>query len=305
MSNLRKAIEEIQFLGDILFDEPLKSHTSFEVGGPADVYMRPLCETDVAAVMQLGGEYPVFILGAGANILVSDLGVRGIVLDMRRLDRISVNGVSVSAYSGASISDVSRFAAEHGLAGLEFIYSMPGSVGGSVWMNARCYGRSVADVIGGVDIIDGQGNRRRVSPAKEEFGYKISPFQREQWAILQVDFELRKGNREDIQTAMDENHRDREKKGHFAAPSVGSIFKNDRRFGMPTGQLIDGLGLRGMEEGGAQVSPAHGNIIINNGGATAGDILKLIRFIEARVSDAYGFELEREVRLAGDWGKEA
>ncbi len=305
MSNLRKAIEDIQFRGDILFDEPLESHTSIRVGGPADVYLTPVSESDVATVMMLGVEYPVFILGAGANILVADSGVRGIVIDMSRLDSLSASGDTITAFAGAAISDVSRFAAELGLTGLEFIYSMPGSVGGSVWMNARCYGWSVSEVLGRVDIIDGEGVTRHVSPAKDAFAYKKSPFQREFWAITKADFTLQKGNKKEIQIAMDKNRLDREGKGHFSAPSVGSIFKNDRRFGMPTGKLIDSLSLRGIAEGGAQVSQAHANIIVNTGNAAAFDILKLIKLVETRVRDAYGFELEREIRLVGDWGKEA
>ena len=305
MSNLRKAIEEIQFRGDVRFDEPLRSHTSFNIGGPADAYVAPRSEDDVSAVMRLSGKYPVFILGSGANILVSDSGVRGIVLDMRHLDGMSVDGSTISAFAGAQISDVSQFAAKHGLSGLEFIYSMPGSVGGSVWMNARCYGKSMSAVLTGTDIIDEKGIPRSVTPKEEEFDYKISPFQRKLWAITRASFDLKKGDQRKMQIEMDGHRRDREAKGHFAAPSVGSIFKNDRRFGMPTGKLIDGLGLRGLKSGGARVSDAHANIIVNEGEATAGDVLKLILLIETRVRDTFGFELEREVRLVGDWRKEA
>jgi UDP-N-acetylmuramate dehydrogenase len=305
VQDLRKAIDDIQFHGEILFDEPMDIHTNFRIGGPADVFLTPVSDGDVAAVMKLGDEYPVFILGAGANILVADAGIRGIVLDMAGLDCCSFSGDTVTACAGAAISDVSRFAAEQGLSGLEFIYSMPGSVGGSVWMNARCYGRSVSEVIGEITIIDEQGVLKHITPSKSDFAYKISPFQHESWAIVRADFNLQKGNKGEIRKAMDENHRDRDGKGHFSAPSVGSIFKNDRRFGMPTGKLADSLSLRGISVGGAQVSQEHANIIVNGGNASAGDILTLITLVETRVRDAYGFELEREVRLVGDWGKEA
>ncbi len=305
MHNLRKAIDEIQFHGELSFGEPMNAHTSFRVGGEAEAFLTPASENDVAEVMKLKPEYPVFILGAGANILVADSGIRGIVLDMTGMHQFFVSGDTITADAGAAVSDVSAFAAENGLSGLEFIFSMPGSVGGSIWMNARCYGKSVSEVLGDVEVIDDSGIMKRISPLKSSFSYKQSPFQRERWAIIRADFKLQKGDVKEIRKTMDENRRDRESKGHFSAPSAGSIFKNDKRFGMPSGKIIDSLSLRGTAIGGAEVSLAHANIIINNGNATAGDILKLIRLVEARVREAYGFELEREVLLVGDWGIEA
>ncbi|MBN1686314.1 MAG: UDP-N-acetylmuramate dehydrogenase [Spirochaetales bacterium] len=295
----------MHFRGAVLFDEPMDAHTSFRVGGPADVLLKPACSDDVAAVMKFGRRHPVFILGAGANILVSDRGIRGIVLDMSGFDSCTVTGTDIVAGAGAAVSDVSEIAARNGLSGLEFIYAMPGSVGGSVWMNARCYGKSVSDIIDSVEIIDEDGQSRRIVPSPSEFSYKVSPFQRKRWAITCARFKLQEGDKQEILKEMDEHRRDRESKGHFAAPSAGSIFKNDRRFGMPSGKIIDSLSLKGTAVGGAQVSPVHANIIINNGGATAEEIFELIRLIEKRVRDTYGFELEREVLLVGDWEKEA
>lgn len=301
MQNLRKAVEQIRFSGAVLFDEPMRAHTSFRVGGPADLFLKPACDEDVAAVMRLADVHPLFILGAGANILVSDRGIRGIVLDMSGLDACSVVETDIIAEAGAAVSEVSMLAATNGLSGMEFIYAMPGSVGGSVWMNARCYGRSVSEIIDFVEIIDESGHLRRISPPASEFSYKISPFQRERWAIIRVCFKLERGVADEIFDKMDKHRKDRESKGHFAAPSAGSIFKNDRRFGMPSGKIIDSLSLRGTEVGHARVSEAHANIIVNSGNATALQIYKLIRLIERRVREEYGFELQREVLLAGDW----
>lgn len=304
MSNLRKAIADIQFLGDIRFNEPMSRHTSFQVGGAADVFITPKSEADIAAVMKLARDYPCFFLGAGANILVADKGMRGVVVDMTGLVSCEVQKNAIVAEAGAAVSDVSMLAAGYGLAGLEFIYAMPGSVGGSVWMNARCYGRSVSEVLAFVDVVREDGERNRMEPAAEEFSYKRSPFQTKKWAIVRASFNLSPGDRVKILETMKEHRQDREKKGHFAAPSAGSMFKNNRQFGMPTGKLIDSLSLRGLHIGGAAVSEAHANIIVNTGHATAGDIHQLIRLIEGKVQEAYGFKLEREVLLVGDWDEE-
>jgi len=301
--DLRKGIENSKFRGDIRFDEPMSSHTTFRVGGPADVLLKPSSVEDVAAVMELKREFPVFIFGAGANILVADAGIRGIAVDMTGLDSRTVEGTGITAGAGAAVSEVSVLAADRGLSGLEFLYAMPGRVGGSVWMNARCYGSSVSDVLDYVRIVDETGTSRCLRPRPDEFGYKVSPFQRESWAIVEAAFALHKGDGEKIFELMEDHRRDRERKGHFIAPCAGSVFKNDRSFGMPTGKIIDSLSLRGVSIGGAQVSPLHANIIINSGGATAGEIYELIRLIETRVRETYGFRLEREVRLVGDWGE--
>ena len=301
MPDLRKAIESLDFGGSIRFDEPMSAHTSFRIGGSADAFLTPSTETDVAAVVGLAGSVPLFILGAGANILVSDEGIRGIVLDMSGLDGYRIDGTLIVAGAGFDISELSRRASEEQLSGMEFIYGMPGSVGGSVWMNARCYGRSVSDILEYADVIDETGRTRRVRPPQSAFGYKVSPFQRERWVIVAAGFRLMEGEHTEITKMMTANKDDRERKGHFAAPSAGSVFKNSRAFGEPSGKIIDSLGLRGKRIGDAAVSDAHANIIINRGAAKAADILALIRLIEKTVAEKFGFKLEREIRLVGDW----
>ena len=301
MSNLRKAIEDIHFRGEIRFNEPMSAHTSFQVGGPAEVFMKASSDDDVAAVMKLSRDFPVFLLGAGANILVADSRIRGIVLEMSGLDSCAVQGANIVAGAGAAVSDVAMIAADNGLSGLEFIYAMPGSVGGSVWMNARCYGVSISEILDFAEVIDDDGQLRRDRPPPHAFSYKVSPYQSERCAIVRAGFKLESGDKKKILEVMNDHRRDRDSKGHFAAPSAGSVFKNDKRFGMPTGKIIDSLSLRGTAVGNAQVSEAHANIIINRGSATAAEILELIVKIETRVHDEYGFELEREVRLVGAW----
>jgi UDP-N-acetylmuramate dehydrogenase len=304
VSDLRKAISTLHFEGSVRFHEPLFLHTSYRVGGPADAFLSPVCVDDVAEVMRLSEEIPVFILGAGANILVSDFGVRGIVLDMRNLSFHRFEGTTLVAGAGLDMSEAAKLAAQRDLAGLEFIYAMPGSVGGSVWMNARCYGRSVSDALTYADIVDRTGALSRIIASPDDFAYKDSPFQRHRWAIVEAGFLLRPGNSIELRRTMADHEQDRTRKGHFLLPSAGSVFKNNREFGEPSGKIIDSLGLRGTRRGGAMISEGHANIIVNTGTATAGEILQLIELAEGTVKDRLGFVLEREIRLVGDWPSE-
>ena len=293
-----------------LFNEPMGRHTSFRVGGPADIFLTPrnLEELTGAFVFLNRERIPTFILGAGANILVSDRGIRGAVIDLGGIRGCTLEKtgteVLLSAAAGTPISEASSLALEHGFGGLEFIYSMPGSVGGSVWMNARCYGRSVSDVLAAVECLDREGKTVRIEAEPQRFGYKRSPFQDSRLLIVQAAFRLVEGDRTELWKRMQSIERDRASKGHFLYPSAGSVFKNNRSFGEPTGKLIDSLGLKGMRIGDAVVSERHGNIIVNAGRARAQEVLELIRFLEARIREAYGFELEREVLLVGDWREE-
>jgi UDP-N-acetylmuramate dehydrogenase len=248
---------------------------------------------------------PLFVLGGGANILVSDRGIRGLVLDTGALRGVERRGDSLECLSGTPMSEVSERAADERLTGLEFLYSMPGSVGGSVWMNARCYGSQISDVLEWVELLDlssaAQGEPRRVRCSAEQFGYKRSPFQQRPCVILRASFLLRPGDPRESLRRMEGYREDRERKGHFLLPSAGSAFKNNRDFGAPTGKLIDDLGLTGHRVGAAAVSRQHGNIIVNLGGATAADVLRLLELLECRVLERYGFRLEREILLVGEW----
>ncbi len=303
MTNLRELTGKINIAGALRADEPLKEHTSYRVGGPADLFAEPQTVADAAILLEAAREHalPVFILGAGANILVSDRGIRGLVLSTERLRSVRVEGERIVAEAGCPISLVSEAAAAVGLAGLAFIYSMPGSVGGAVWMNARCYGSSVSDILEWVELLDEEGRVVRLPARPEEFNYKLSPFQKRRALILSACFRLHHGEKPHILAEMEANRADRERKGHFAAPSAGSVFKNNRAFGNPSGKIIDSLGLRGYAIGGAKISDYHANMIINTGSATAGDIEALTRFVSRRVKEELGFELEREVIPVGDW----
>jgi UDP-N-acetylmuramate dehydrogenase len=298
-------LKKINIAGPLLFAEPMCRHTSFQIGGPADIYLRVRDEEELERVFAfvLREGLPYFVLGEGANILVSDRGIRGIVLDLADLNncRFEAEGPLLIAGAGADMSRACEQARDNGLAGLEFAYSMPGSVGGSIYMNARCYGSSMSDRLAYVDFLDEKALRRRLIVNGEDFGYKRSPFQKRSSVILAGAFRLTRGERGLIDAQMQSYKADREQKGHFRFPCAGSVFKNNRDFGRPTGSIVDSLGLKGTRIGDAEISEFHANIIINRGKARAGEVLELIRLIEERVRQAFGFNLEREILLVGEW----
>jgi UDP-N-acetylmuramate dehydrogenase len=309
--NVGKIPKKINLSCPVSYDEPMSRHTSFRIGGTADLYCTPLTAEQAAQIYGLLNErqIPVFILGAGANILVSDRGIRGAVIDVGGLQGCSVfhtdKGGTLNALAGTAISELSALALQHGLSGLEFIYSMPGSVGGSVWMNARCYGRSISEVLAGARVCEPSGRISAVEVDRQRFGYKRSPFQTANSLILDASFALKPGDRGQMQERMRAIQEDRAQKGHFLYPCAGSIFKNNRAFGSPTGKLIDSLGLKGKRVGDACISELHGNMIINTGTARAVDVLELIRMAETEVRETFDFQLEREILLVGQWEEEA
>lgn len=306
MSTVKETFGKINIEGAVRLEEPLHRHTTFEVGGPAEVYVRPQTIEDVQTVVRtaLQAGVPYFVLGGGSNILVSDRGLRGIVLDVRGFNRTSHEETRFVAEAGLPISDAAARAAELGLGGIHFLYSMPGSVGGAVWMNARCYGSSISEVLQEVRLVDERGELEVYRPRSEDFGYKRSPFQNRRTVIIDAAFRLTPSDPERLWAQMHEYYSDREEKGHFAAPSAGSVFKNNRSFGRPSGAIIDGLGLRGYQIGGARISDKHANIIVNTGTATAADIRALIELMEQRVKEQEGIALEREVLFVGNWESE-
>jgi UDP-N-acetylmuramate dehydrogenase len=310
MITLQRFVEKINsrtgFTGFLNYNEPMSRHTSFRVGGPADLFIRPGADVfpEYAALVLESARIegiPLFILGGGANIVVSDRGIRGVVLDTGGWRGAAAEGTALTLRAGTTVDGAVEAAAAAGLGGLEFLAGMPGNVGGAVWMNARCYERSVSGVLASTEILDESGVRRWVPARPEDFGYKKSPFQGQSSLILAARFALEPRPEAEIRGEMAEHRRDREAKGHYRRPSAGSVFKNNRDFGEPTGKIIDELGLRGLAVGGAQVAPWHGNIIINTGNASAADIRALTEETARRVRAARGFMLEPEILFVGDW----
>ena len=285
-------------------DQPLAPLTAFRVGGRADLLIEPRDAAELAtAIVDIARQVGVapFVLGAGANVVVSDAGVREPVVRLARLDAIGIDGTRVSAGAGSPISAVAARAADAGLAGLDFIYAMPGSTAGAVWMNARCYGAEIADVLDRVHYVTHDGALGVYEIDRSDFGYKVSPFQRADRIITAVEFALAPGHGPTLWRRMRALEADRRSKGHFDAPCAGSIFKNNRAFGAPSGRLLDRLGVRGRRRGGVRVSPRHANIVINDRNGSATDIRELVDDLADEARRRLGVELEPEVLFVGDW----
>ncbi|MDR1788095.1 MAG: UDP-N-acetylmuramate dehydrogenase, partial [Treponema sp.] len=288
------------FRGETRFAEPMAPHTTLRVGGPADLYVRPdkSCFAAYAPALLKAAaakRIPVFILGGGANIAVADKGIRGIVLDTGACTGRVQEGGRLRFWAGTTMDEAAEEAAGRGLGGLEFLAGMPGTLGGGLWMNARCYGQEFADRAAEADIIDERFERVSVPLARSDFSYKKSPFQERRCLILTITFRLKRRPIEDIRAEMAACRLDREQKGQFRFPSAGSAFKNNPAFGEPTGRIIEALGLRGLQIGGAQIAPWHGNLLINTGNALAADVKALIEKTAAEVKAARGIDLESEI----------
>ncbi|MFQ3547642.1 MAG: UDP-N-acetylmuramate dehydrogenase [Termitinemataceae bacterium] len=313
MLKLRKLLEKINtqesFEGELRFDEPMALHTTFKVGGPADLWIRPQGDRFPAYAAALlsaakAEQIPVFILGCGANLVVSDRGIRGIVLDTTGWSGWRFEADTVVIKGGTCVDDAAEACADNNRAGLAFLAGMPGSIGGAIWMNARCYDVSVSDVLMETWILNEDQQQEWVSLNPQDFDYKKSPFQNRPVLILGGRFRTTLQDRDSLFAEMHRYRQDRQAKGHYTLPSAGSAFKNNRAFGKPTGKIVDELGLRGFAIGGAKVADWHGNIIVNTGAATAQDILQLTREVQRRVKVACGFDLECEILFVGDWDPE-
>jgi UDP-N-acetylmuramate dehydrogenase len=303
VGTVRELALKIKVEGILKHDEPMRAHTSFHIGGPAELYATPRNVGELARICSACKEesIPFFLLGGGSNILVSDKGIRGMVIDLGNLRAIEAREGVILAECGALMSSVSETALANGLAGLETFYTLPGSVGGAAWMNARCYGTSMSDILSYVEVLNQNLEAEKREIVHSEWGYKLSPFQNRRDAILKACFQLNPGKKKDIEARMSRIREDRDKKGHFFHPSAGSVFKNNVDFGAPTGKIIETLGLKGTRIGDAQIAPYHGNIIVNLGEATAADVLAIMNRVERAVHEGFGFRLEREIILVGEW----
>ena len=285
----------------IILGEYMWDHTSFRIGGAADVYVRPLSEEGLLVTLDncRRQKVPYWIIGKGTNLLVSDRGLRGAVIDMTGLDGISPDGTRITAGCGVPLVSLANFAAEHALSGLEFAAGIPGSLGGGIFMNAGAYGGEMKDIVRsvrvltpGMDIVD--------VPAEEAaFGYRDSRFKKSGEIILGAEMELVPGVREEIEARMKDYNARRREKQPLELPSAGSTFK--RPEGYFAGKLIQDAGLAGYQVGQAQVSPKHCGFVVNLGGASARDVYRLIRDVQAKVKESSGVELEPEVVMLGEF----
>jgi len=284
-------------------DEPMSRHTAFRIGGPARLFLVPGTAAELEAILELcrgAGSRPLF-LGNGSNLLVPDKGYDGVVLSMGEYARLSFEEGHIYASGGALLSKVSAAALEHGLTGLEFAGGIPGSAGGAAVMNAGAYGGEMAQVVEFVDVLDLEGSSRRVPAASCAFAYRRSAFSSGKLLVTGVYFRLTPGNREKIRAKMADLARRRKEKQPLEYPSAGSTFKRPAPLadGTPVyaAALIDECGLKGLSVGGAQVSEKHAGFIINKGGATFDDVMRLIEQVRETVLKRTGVELEPEVKI--------
>lgn len=303
MDKLRELLKKINGAVPVEENVELAPYTTFKIGGPADILAKPRSLEELRLLVKSAKEVntPIFILGGGANILVSDKGIRGLTILTADLKSVTIEDNVLSAEAGITVNDLSRIAADNNLKGFEFIYGMPGSLGGAVWMNARCYGSEIADILVSVSYLDENLELQQLNPKDYIFEYKNTPFMTKPWIIVEAKLQLNPGNKDASYNDMIKNEDDRRNKGHFNAPCAGSVFKNNRDFGNPSGVIIDKAGLKGFRIGDAMVSDFHGNIIINAGQATAKDIKKVIEHVQKEVHSKTGFMLEPEVLCVGDW----
>ncbi len=299
LSDVRAKLEAIVGPGAVRRDEPLSLHTSFEVGGPADLFVEPSSEAEFLAVLDAAEGVPAFILGKGSDLLVSDAGVRGCVVSTERLSDLVIDGTRIHASSGLSLKALAEAAADASLTGLEFASGIPGSVGGAIFMNAGAYDGCMADVTESVRVRMPDGSLANLAASELDFGYRRSRVRTEGLTVLDATFALEPGERSAIRAKMDDLWERRVSKQPLEFPSAGSTFK--RPPGHFAGKLISDAGLKGRRIGGAQVSEKHAGFIINTGGATAADVSALIDLVIAEVEDAFGVTLEPEVRRIGEF----
>ena len=286
----------------ILEQESMKNHTTFRIGGPADLFAAPRTSEAVAAVVRICREsqYPCYVIGNGSNLLVSDQGYRGLVLQLyRNFSDIAVEGNTLTAQAGAMLSVIAKRALALGLTGFEFASGIPGTVGGACVMNAGAYGGEMKDVLTEVTVLTKEGEIRRIPAEKLELGYRTSVIPKNGWIVLEVKIRLKQGDPEQIRARMEELKEQRVMKQPLELPSAGSTFKRPQ--GYYAGKLIMDAGLRGFTVGGAQVSEKHCGFVVNCGQATAGDVYELIREVSARVKEQFGVTLEPEVKMLGEF----
>lgn len=285
----------------LLLAEPMTKHTSFHIGGPAELMAQPQSEAELQSLLLKAAEaaVPVTLVGNGSNLLVRDKGIRGLVIKLGSMLRdIKVSGNMLTFGSGVSLAQASKKAAELGLSGMEFAVGIPGSIGGAVYMNAGAYDGEMSKVVKSVRVMDAAGEVSELSAGELDFGYRHSALQGSSKIVTSVTVELAADDKQAIAEKMADFSNRRITKQPLELPSAGSMFK--RPPGYFAGTLIDQTGLKGYTVGGAQVSTKHAGFVVNIGGATAADVLQLISDVQAKVFAAHGVHLEPEVLVLGE-----
>lgn len=285
----------------LLVAEPMAKHTSFRIGGPADLLAQPADEAELAALLQVASEHavPVTLIGNGSNLLVRDKGIRGLVIKLGNLfSGVEVCGNTMTFGCGVSLAMASKKAASLSLSGLEFAVGIPGTIGGAVYMNAGAYDGEMAKVVTKVRVMDEQGKTSELAASELDFAYRHTALQNSGHIVTSVTVSLVPGDADAIAAKMADFSQRRISKQPLELPSAGSMFK--RPPGYFAGTLIDQTGLKGYTVGGAQVSTKHAGFVVNIGGATASDVLQLISDVQSKVFAAHGVHLELEVLVLGE-----
>lgn len=282
----------------------LAAFTTYKIGGPADFLLQPRDDAEFAAAIRwcrMEG-LPLTVLGGGSNVLIADAGIAGAVILTDQMRHLEAGPDGIDAGAGAVMDAVCLLAARHGLAGLENFYGMPGTLGGAIYMNARCYERAISEVLVHIRVVDGTGCPDQLAASDGGFAYKTSRFQGQPEWITSARLGLTPGAEPArLLERMEEFRLKRLSKGQYAFPNAGCVFKNDPRAGVVAGRVIEACGLKGFRVGEAEVFQQHANFVVNLGRATAEDVAAVLRHIQRVVRDRTGIQLEREVQLLGRW----
>ena len=288
---------------NVLFDEPMKAHTTFKIGGNATAFINISSQECLIALMDFckSENITYYIVGNGSNLLVSDDGIDGVVICLgRKFANIEVDGTKIIAQSGALLPKISAVAAENSLTGLEFASGIPASLGGAIYMNAGAYGGEMKDVVKEIEYIDENSQFKTISVTDKTFSYRHSVFTNTNSVILKATFELKRSNQEEIKNTVSNLNKKRREKQPSEMPSAGSAFK--RPDGYFAAALIEQAGLKGKTVGGAMVSDKHSGFIVNTGNATAEDVCRLVKHIREVIYDKFKVLLEPEIKIIGrDW----
>ncbi|HHX59301.1 MAG TPA: UDP-N-acetylmuramate dehydrogenase [Epulopiscium sp.] len=285
----------------IKIDEPMKNHTSFKIGGPADIYVAPSTVEELTFTLKVckDNHIPYFILGNGSNLLVKDGGYRGIMIHiLKNMNQISIEGNELYAQAGALLVKVANTCLDHSLTGFEFAHGIPGSIGGAVYMNAGAYGGEMKNVIVSADVIDHNGQLLTLTNEDLALGYRTSKIQTAEMIVVGARIALEQGTYHEIKEKMDDLSNRRRTKQPLTVPSAGSTFK--RPEGYYAGKLIMDAELRGFRIGDAGVSDKHCGFIVNLGEATSKEVIDLIRHIQCTVKEAFGQDLHPELKIIGE-----
>jgi len=285
---------------DILINEPMSKHTTFKIGGNADLFIKVRQIDILKNILKIVKKYKikVFVIGNGSNLLVSDKGIRGIVINLKTDYIEKINDTTYKVAAGVPIGKLSGFALKNSLTGIEFASGIPGTIGGAIKMNAGAYGGEIKDVIISTKYLDKNLEEKIIDNKAHEFSYRKSIFQKNKGIILETIIKLEKGDKAKIEEFIKEKREKRMMSQPLLLPNAGSIFK--RGEGYTAGELIDKAGLKGFSIGDASVSEKHAGFIVNKGNATASEVLTLIDYIKKEVKQKYDINLELELEIIGE-----